>query len=312
MLEFFSNRQPLKNHHDNPVQISDFSLQKGSTCPLLCVGKFRPLFYVKKSKSMLSRIWAYRGFILGNVRREFQSKYQNSLLGSAWSILQPLSMILVYTVIFANVMRAKLPGVDSTFAYSIYLCSGTLTWALFADITSRSQSVFLDNANLIKKVNFPRICLPIIVILNATLNFAIIFGIFTLFLWFTDSFPGWSFIAILPLLIIEVAFAIGLGITCGVLNVFFRDVAQLVGVVLQFWFWLTPIVYPMTILPDTIRSWIERNPMTSLMTAYQDVLVTGHWPHWETLWPVTLLALLSCLLGYSLFRKRAGEMTDEL
>ena len=81
---------------------------------------------------MINKIWSYRGFILGSVRREFQAKYRNSLLGSLWSIIQPLSMIVVYTVIFANVMRAKLPGVDSSIAYSIYLCAGTLTWGLFA------------------------------------------------------------------------------------------------------------------------------------------------------------------------------------
>ncbi len=261
---------------------------------------------------MLGRLWAYRGFIAGNVRREFQAKYRNSLLGSLWSLIQPLSMIVVYTVIFASVMRAKLPGVDSTFAYSIYLCAGTLTWGLFAEITARGQSVFIENANLIKKLNFPRLCLPTVVVLSAGLNFAIIFGIFTIFLWLTGNFPGWPFLAVLPLLAVETAFAIGVGVTLGVLNVFFRDVAQLFGVILQFWFWLTPIVYPVTILPEAIQPWIQRNPMTPLVNAYQDVLVAGHWPRWESLWPMATLALVSCLLGYRLFRRHAGEMVDEL
>lgn len=261
---------------------------------------------------MLNKIWSYRGFILGNVRREFQAKYRNSLLGSFWSIIQPLSMIVVYTVIFANVMRAKLPGVDSTFAYSIYLCAGTLTWGLFAEITGRGQNVFIENANLIKKLNFPRICLPVVVILNAGLNFAIVFSLFTVFLALTDNFPGWVYLGLFPLLLLEVAFAIGLGVTLGVLNVFFRDVGQFFSVLLQFWFWFTPVVYPMSILPDAIRPWIERNPMTALMTAYQDILVAGQWPQWETLWPLTVSALLICLLGYRLFRKRSGELVDEL
>ena len=97
-------------------------------------------------------LWAYRGFILGSVKREFQSKYRNSLLGAAWTILNPLAMIVVYTVIFAQVMRAKLPGVDSTFAYSIYLCAGVLTWGLFAEIAGRAQGIFLEHANLLKIV----------------------------------------------------------------------------------------------------------------------------------------------------------------
>ncbi len=95
-------------------------------------------------------LWAYRGFIVGSVKREFQSKYRNSLLGALWTVLNPLAMITVYTVIFSQIMRAKLPGVDSTFAYSIYLCTGILIWGLFAEIVMRAQNTFLEHANLLK------------------------------------------------------------------------------------------------------------------------------------------------------------------
>lgn len=262
--------------------------------------------------SMLRALWAYRGFILGNVKREFQSKYRNSLLGAAWTVINPLSMVIVYTVIFAQVMRAKLPGVDSTFAYSIYLCAGVLTWGLFAEITGRAQNVFLDNANLLKKLSFPRLCLPVAVVANACLNFAIVFALFTAFLLVSNNFPGWPYLALIPLFLIQIAFAIGLGISLGVLNVFFRDVGQFFGIFLQFWFWLTPIVYPANILPEQIKPLMALNPMASLMGAYQTILVNGRWPNWTTLWLVAALAVLLCLLGLYLFRKHAGEMVDEL
>jgi lipopolysaccharide transport system permease protein len=257
-------------------------------------------------------LWVYRSFILGSVKREFQAKYRNSLLGAAWTVIQPLAMIIVYTVIFSQVMKARLPGVDSTFAYSIYLCGGVLTWGLFAEITGRAQNVFLENANRLKKLSFPRLCLPAVVVLNACLNFAIIFGLFTVFLLVTSNFPGWVYLAVVPLLLVQISFSIGLGISLGVLNVFFRDVGQLFNVILQFWFWLTPIVYPVTILPEFLRAWMELNPMASLMTAYQGVLVAGQWPNWQSLWLIVLLAGLFCILGYHLFRSRAGEMVDEL
>jgi hypothetical protein len=106
---------------------------------------------------MLRSIWSYRGFISGSVKREFQSRYRNSLLGAAWTVLNPLAMIVVYTIIFSQVMKARLPGADNGFAYSIYLCAGVLTWGLFAEIVSRVQNVFLEHANLIKKINFPRL-----------------------------------------------------------------------------------------------------------------------------------------------------------
>jgi lipopolysaccharide transport system permease protein len=209
-------------------------------------------------------------------------------------------------------MKARLPGVDSTFAYSIYLCSGVLTWGLFAEIAGRAQNIFLEHANLLKKLSFPRLCLPTVVVLNALINFTIIFGLFSVFLFISGNFPGWAFLALIPLLGVQIAFAIGLGITLGVLNVFFRDVGHLFGVVMQFWFWLTPIVYSVTILPDSLRPFMALNPMANLMTAYQSVLVNGQWPEWRSLWLVSLLAVFFCLTGLRLFRNHSGEMVDEL
>lgn len=257
-------------------------------------------------------LWNYRGFILGSVKRDFQSKYQNSILGATWTVLNPLAMIIVYTVIFSQIMQARLPGIDSTFAYSVYLCAGILTWGLFSEIVSRGQNIFLEQANLLKKLSFPRLCLPVTVVATACLNFAIIFGIFSLFLVITGFFPGWAYLALLPVLAIQIGLAIGLGMVLGVLNVFFRDVGQLFSVILQFWFWLTPIVYPITILPDGLQAAMAYNPMARLVGAYQTVLVTGDLPNFYSLLPVALLAALLCVWGMRLFRRHAGEMVDEL
>lgn len=260
----------------------------------------------------LIALWGYRGFILGSVQREFQSKYRNSMLGAAWTVLNPLAMIVVYTVIFSQVMRAKLPGIDTTFAYSIYLCAGVLTWGLFAEIIGRGQNVFLEHANLIKKLSFPRICLPVIVILNASLNFLIIFGLFTVFLVLSGNFPGWSYLGVFPVLLIQILFSIGLAIIIGVLNVFFRDVGQFFGIFLQFWFWLTPIVYPASILPDSAKGLLSFNPMMVFISAYQGILVSGLWPEWRGLILEALVSVLLCVFGMRLFHKRSGEMVDEL
>lgn len=264
------------------------------------------------SPLMLRGLWAYRGFVLGSVKREFQSKYNNAMLGAIWSLLSPLAMIVVYTVIFAEVMHSKLPGTDSRFAYSIYLCAGVLTWGLFAEIVGRGQTMFIEQANLIKKISFPRICLPLIVVLNALVNFGIIFGIFVLFLIASGSFPGWIFLAIVPVLALQVMLAIGIGMVAGVLNVFFRDVGQFVTIALQFWFWFTPIVYPATILPEEVRPLLGYNPMAAVIQAYQTVLVNGAAPDWASLLPALVLGLVLCAFGMRLFRKRSGEMVDEL
>ncbi|WP_237173383.1 ABC transporter permease [Paracandidimonas lactea] len=257
-------------------------------------------------------VWSYRGFILGSVKREFQTKYRNSLLGAAWNILNPLAMIVVYTVIFSQVMRARLPGIDSTFGYSIFLCGGLLVWGYFSEIVGRSQNVFLENANLLKKISFPRMCLPVVVVANATLNFCIVFGLFTIFLILSGNFPGASYVGILPIVAVMIVFAVGLGITLGILNVFFRDVGQFFGIVLQFWFWLTPIIYHIDILPERLRPLMSYNPMMGVVVSVQNILLKNIWPEWSSLTYVGLLGAFFCILGLRLFRKHAGEMVDEL
>lgn len=264
------------------------------------------------SAASLKAAWSFRDFILGSVQREYQLRYRGTMLGIAWTVLQPLAMILIYTVIFSQVMKAKLPGVEGGFSYSIYLCTGILTWGLFAEIIQRSQSVFLDNANLLKKLSFPRLTLPVIVVATALLNFSIIFALFLVFLLLTGNLPGSAILAMIPLLAVQVLFALGLGITLGVLNVFFRDAGQLSGLLLQFWFWATPIVYPAAILPDWLLPWMNLNPMYHLMRGYQNIFVASQWPDWQSLALIALLAVALSLYAINLFRRHAGEIVDEL
>jgi lipopolysaccharide transport system permease protein len=260
----------------------------------------------------LNDIYRFRGFILGSVKREFAARYRNSMLGAFWLILQPLALILVYTLVFANIMRARLPGVDSTFSYSIFLCAGVLPWALFTEMLGRLQNMFIENANLLKKLSFPRISLPITILISACVGFSIIFGLFTIFLLLSSNFPGWAYLLLFPVLAIQLIFSFGLGMIIGVLNVFFRDVGQLFGIVLQFWFWMTPIVYPLETLPIWVKRLILLNPMTPIIRAYQGILLHGEVLHWPRLLAVLVLGILLCGFGLRLFRRRAGEMVDEL
>jgi len=248
--------------------------------------------------SLLRELWDYRGFIKGSVKREFQLNYQNSMLGAAWTIINPLAMIVVYTLIFSQVMKARLPGNTGTFSYSIFLCAGLFTW--------------IRNANLIKKLSFPRITLPVIVVINALINFSIGFTLFVIFLIISGNFPGWVFITIFPILILQLVFSIGVGIILGILNVFFRDVGQLYGVVLQFWFWLTPIVYSPSIIPDKMRFALKINPMASIMKAYQGIFVEMQIPEWHSLIFPAVLGIVFCLLGLRLYTRCSADMVDEL
>jgi lipopolysaccharide transport system permease protein len=264
------------------------------------------------SAAPLKAVWDYRGFVLGSVRRDYQLRYRGTMLGVAWTVMQPLAMIFIYTVVFSQVMKTRLQGVEGNFAYSIHLCSGIITWGLFAEIIQRSQSVFLDNANLLKKLNFPRLTLPVIVVATALLNFSVVFGLFLGFLLITGNLPGVMLLALIPLLAVQVLFAVGLGVALGVVNVFFRDAGQLSGLMLQFWFWATPIVYPASILPDWVRPWMSLNPMYHLMQGYQNVFVARQLPDWQNLALVALFSVGIAMYAVMLFRRHAGEMVDEL
>lgn len=259
-----------------------------------------------------SRLWAYRGFIVTSVKREFQLRYQNSLLGASWTILNPLAMMLVYTLIFSQVMQAKLPGSDTPYAYSIFLISGLLPWGLFTDIVSRGPSLFLDQANLLKKIHFPKTALLFIAVANSMINFGIIFSLFILFLIVSGQFPGWIIFWILPILFLQLCFAASLCLILAILNVFFRDVAPLTNIALQFGFWLTPILYTQSMVPTRYQQYLALNPLSHIFESYHAIFIGHVAPDWNGLIFPILLCLILTLLAVRLFNKHGAEMVDEL
>ena len=264
------------------------------------------------SVRMLRDVWSFRSFITGSVKREFQTRYRGTQFGAFWIVAHPLAQILVYTIVFAGLMRPSLAGHDSPFAFGIYLCAGILTWGFFSELLGRSIGVFVESAGYLKKVNFPKLCLPIIVVLSSALHFAVVLGLFLVFLLLIGSFPGWVLLTVIPVLLIQVAFSVGMGIFLSTINVFYRDVAQAVSVILQFWFWLTPIVYVPAILPPMVRTVLELNPMWPLIRAYQGIFLDKAWPAWGSLVYPGGLALLFAVLGLFAFHRLQGEIVDEL
>lgn len=261
---------------------------------------------------MLEGLWRYRSFVTSMVRREFQARYLGSVLGTLWSVLNPLAMIFIYTVIFGQVMRNRLPGVDDGTSYGIFLCAGLLPWTMFTETLQRCTTVFVDQGNLLKKMTFPRATLPTIVAASSLLSFAIIFGLLLLVMILLGRFPGVALLGFVPLLLLQQAIAVGLGVALGVVNAFFRDVGHVVGILLQFWFWFTPIVYPLSILGSRARLLVALNPMAALVDGYQGILLRGTSPDWAALAPHVFLAVAALITGRFVFRRLAGEMADFL
>jgi lipopolysaccharide transport system permease protein len=261
---------------------------------------------------MLRAVWDYRHFIAFSVLRELQSRYRGSLAGAAWLVVQPLATIAIYAAVFSSLMRLAPLGVDSVFGYALFICAGLLTWNFFTEIVSRSVTIFVENGNLLKKSRFPRSTLPIIVAGTSTANFGVVAVLFLVILAATGRFPGPEAWLALPVLALQTVFAVALGVMLGTLNVFFRDVAQATPTVLQFWFWLTPVIYPVSMLPEWLQRLILLNPMTPIMTAYQRLFFAGEHPDWASLGAVALVTLLLVTFAVALFRSKVGEMADEL
>lgn len=261
---------------------------------------------------MIRECWGFRGFIIASVRRDFASRYLGTQLGFFWAIAQPLTTILIYTLVFAEIMKPSLPGHDAKFAYSIYLCAGILIWQLFADLLSRSVGVFVHNAGLLKKANLPKLALPIIVALSGLSNFAVVAALFLVFLVATGNFPTHSILAMLPVIMVVVALALGIGLLLGTINVFYRDIEQSTMMVLQFWFWLTPIVYPGRALPSFFASILQWNPMWPIVNFTQTIFLENQVPAIASLaYPACVAAGLFAI-GLVAFRRLSGEIVDEL
>ena len=261
---------------------------------------------------MLRALWAYRGFVYASVIREFKLKVSGSALGAWWVVLAPLSQVLMYALVLSSVMKARLPGVQSEYAYVIYLLAGISVWTFFSEVVTRATNIFIENANLLKKLSFPRISLPIIVALSAGINHFIFLFVTIPLVAILSGDISWVLIGLIPLSIITVAFALSLGILLGVLNVFYRDIGFLLGIVMQFWFWATPIIYTKDILPAKLQPFMNFNPMMPLVDGYHQIIYLNQMPNWQSLSGLLVGIFLLAIFSYLIFRRAQGEMVDAL
>lgn len=263
-------------------------------------------------KQMLLAVWAYRYFILSSIKTEFKTRFVRSKLGGLWMVLHPLAQVLVYALILSQIMKAKLPEVETQYAYPIYILSGMLAWTLFSEILNRSLNVFISNANLLKKMSFPKLTLPIITIGTALVNFSLFLVVMFVVFGFLGHLP-YHALQWLPLLIvITLALAIGIGLFLGTLNVFIRDTGQFMEVILNFWFWLTPIVYMVSIVPKEYHALFMINPMTGIVMGFQNVLLYDKAPDIGLLVYPAAVALIGMVLAIFIFYKAREEMADVL
>jgi len=263
-------------------------------------------------KDLFRAIWAYRHFILTSIKNDLRARFVRSKLGTLWMILQPLAQCAIYALVLSKVLAAKLPHVDSPYAYPIYLMSGIVAWTLFNELVSRSLTMFVDNGNIMKKIMFPRICLPIVTAGSALVNNVLLIATTLLVFATLGHWSSAGLIWLPVLLLVNVAFGMALGMILGIFNVFVRDVAQVAAVVLQLWFWLTPVVYMIDIVPESARQYFRSNPMYPIVSGYQDVLLHDRAPDLKSLAIIGGFSLVLLCISLLLFRRASADMVDVL
>jgi ABC-2 type transport system permease protein len=215
----------------------------------------------------LVRIWAYRELLVGMVRKELKVKYKNSVLGFAWSLLNPLLYLVVFYVAFQVVLRSNIT------AFPIYLLSGLLVWNLFSVGLGGATGSIVANSGLVKKVAFPREILPIASVGSGLVNFFLQGSVLVAVLAIVRWNVGWAYVSLIPVALLAVLFlACGLGIMLSAINVYLRDTAHFLELALLAWFWTTPIVYAFMLIKHH-GGWTARlfqlNPVTPVVLVFQ-------------------------------------------
>jgi ABC-type polysaccharide/polyol phosphate export permease len=260
-----------------------------------------------KVSSPVVQLLRYRALVKNLVFKDLKLKYRDSILGVVWSLLNPLLLLVVYTVAFKSILRVQ------TENYPYFLLAGLLPWNFFASSLTASTQAITGNANLIKKVYFPRETLPIATVLFTFSQLLLALAVFLpALLLISGVRPHWTAILFIPLLLFHVLFTLGLAFILATCTAFFRDVAHLTEVAVVLLFWMTPIVYPATMAPEKLQLVFKLSPPAAFAIAYQDVLFWGRLP--EELVLATLLGgtFAALLGGYALFHRFSPAFAEQV
>jgi len=264
-------------------------------------------------RSIWRPLWelpARADLIFSFARRDLAGRYKGSALGIAWAVLTPIVMIAIFTFIFAGIFGARFGASDSHWDYALYLFCGLLPWSMFQESVQQSSNTIVTNANLVKRVVFPLETLPAAQAFAALGNQ--LFATIALLIGIIFIRQHLQLTALwLPLLLIpQLLFTLGAAWLIASLGVFLRDIAQGITLLLMAWMYLTPIIYPESIVPERFRWFINVNPFTALVRSYRHIFLEGLAPDWRGLAYFTAIALIVFVFGYWWFARTRKNFAD--
>jgi len=260
---------------------------------------------------VIKNFFIYRHIVLQMVTIEIKGRFAGSLGGIFWNLIHPLLMLAVYLFVFVYIFKIRVGSEAGAGTSVIYLISGLFPWIMISEGLSRGTSSLIENANLIQKTSFPVEILPAKAVIAPLFSYGIAILILSAYkMIFTGSF---AFFLIIPVIfLLQVIFTLGIAFFTATLSVFFRDVMQIMQVIINFWIYLTPILYPMNLLPGWAARLMYLNPLYPIITLYHDTFVHGWIVQWEMMFLALAWSLGLFLIGAFVFNKLKYVFADWL
>lgn len=261
--------------------------------------------------SIARHLWAQRGLIVQMTRREIGQRYRGSLLGVAWSLIVPLCTLAIYTFVFSGIFQSRWRvGSDSLGEYALTLFAGLTAYNVFAEVTTRAPTLVLANPNLVKKVVFPLEILPVVQLGASLFNCLVSISLLliaNLALMGTISVSLWLVpLAFVPLVLL----VLGAAWFLAALGVYVRDIAQAIGIAVQLVLFISPVMYPLTAVPEVYRGWFVLNPLTTILNGFRETLLWGQPLDWAAWASVSALMALVAIAGFAWFCKAKNGFAD--
>jgi lipopolysaccharide transport system permease protein len=266
--------------------------------------------YVRPSKGWLGlnvrEIWQYRTVLHNLVWRDIKVRYKQTVLGVSWAILQPLLKMLIFTLVFGRWASLGPEG----YPYPIFVFAGMLPWEFFAASLARCSDCIVTQQEFVTKVYFPRLIIPLSAIGSMLLDSAIsLLILIALLLHYPQVQVGWEILAVIPLMLLTTLIALGTGVLFAALNVAYRDVRHIIPFIVQVWMFVTPVVYPVTLIPENWRWLLALNPMMGIVAAFRGAII-GLPFEWFNLGISAAVGFGLCLVGIAYFRRTERFFAD--
>lgn len=255
---------------------------------------------------IFKELYDYREMIYMMVRREIRGRYKGSVLGFFWTFLNPLLQFVVYAVVFSLLMRTDIDK------YYVYMFVAFIPWFFLSTAIPTGANCIHANSNLVQKIYFPRMVLPISTVLTGFVNMLFSEVVVFAVLIFSGFTPTYHVIALPVVMGIQLAFVLGIVLIISALTVYLRDLEHIMSIVVMAWFYATPVVYPLNSMPETIQKLLYLNPMTGIIESYRQILYYRCWPNFSTMVLAAVLGLLSICAGMVIFQRLQRGFAEEL